>query len=101
MVDKMMEPSNQLENFLQETLKDIEKKINDIVDDENIITILKGGKRLRPLLGSIAFKVCTAGREENIKYQKFLEGCVGVELTKETSSGNSSDTCTFFATSGP
>jgi octaprenyl-diphosphate synthase len=80
MVDKMMEPSNQLENFLQETLKDIEKKINDIVDDENIITILKGGKRLRPLLGSIAFKVCTAGREENIKYQKFLEGCVGVEL---------------------
>jgi len=80
MVDIMMESSDPLEAFLQSTSKDIEKKLHEIISDESIITILKGGKRLRPLLGSIAFKVCTGGNEDKIKYQKFLEGCVGVEL---------------------
>ncbi len=80
MVDMMIEPSNPLEAFLQSTSKDIEKKMNEIISDNKIIIILKGGKRLRPLLGSIAFKVCTGGNEDKIKYQKFLEGCVGVEL---------------------
>lgn len=76
----MIESSNTLEAFLQSISEDIEKKLNEIISDNYIITILKGGKRLRPLLGSIAFKVCTGGNEENTKYQKFLEGCVGVEL---------------------
>lgn len=80
MVDIMTEVPNPLEAFLQSTSKDIEKKMNEIISDDKIITILKGGKRLRPLLGSIAFKVCTGGNEEKNKYQKFLEGCVGVEL---------------------
>jgi len=80
MVDTMIVSSNSLEEFLEETFKDIENKINEIISDENILTILEGGKRLRPLLGSIAFKVCTGGNEEKNKYQKFLEGCVGVEL---------------------
>jgi octaprenyl-diphosphate synthase len=75
-----MESSNSLEEFLQSTFKDIEKKINDLISDDYILTILHGGKRLRPLLGSIAFKVCTGGSEDSNKYQKFLEGCVGVEL---------------------
>jgi len=80
MVDTMMNSSNSLEGFLKHTFVDIENKIKEIITDENIILILEGGKRLRPLLGSIAFKVCTGGNEEKIKYQKFLEGCVGVEL---------------------
>ncbi|UCF13576.1 MAG: polyprenyl synthetase family protein [Thermoplasmatales archaeon] len=76
----MLERTNSLEPFLQNTFKDIEKKINEMITDEKILTILKGGKRLRPLLGSIAFKVCTGGDEPLGRYQKFLEGCVGVEL---------------------
>jgi len=80
MVDMMMDSSNSLEEFLNETFKHIENKIEEIISDENIITILEGGKRLRPLLGAIAFKTCTGGHEEKDKYQKFLEGCVGVEL---------------------
>jgi geranylgeranyl pyrophosphate synthase len=76
----MLERTNSLEPFLQNTFKDIENKINEMITDEKILTILKGGKRLRPLLGSIAFKVCTGGDEPLGRYQKFLEGCVGVEL---------------------
>ncbi len=76
----MLERTNSLEPFLQNTFKDIENKINEMIADEKILTILKGGKRLRPLLGSIAFKVCTGGDESSERYQKFLEGCVGVEL---------------------
>lgn len=76
----MLERTNSLEPFLQNTFKDIEDKINEMITDEKILTILKGGKRLRPLLGSIAFKVCTGGDEPLGRYQKFLEGCVGVEL---------------------
>lgn len=76
----MLERTNSLEPFLQNTFKDIENKINEMIVDEKILTILKGGKRLRPLLGSIAFKVCTGGDESSERYQKFLEGCVGVEL---------------------
>jgi len=80
MVDTMINSSNSIEGFLEDTFKDIERKIKEIVTDENILNILDGGKRLRPLLGAIAFKVCTAGHEEGSNYQKFLEGCVGVEL---------------------
>ncbi|MFW6119956.1 MAG: polyprenyl synthetase family protein [Petrotogales bacterium] len=76
----MLEQSDSLEVFLQKTFEDIENKIKTMISDERILTILKGGKRLRPLLGSIAFKVCTGGNESPEKYQKFLEGCVGVEL---------------------
>lgn len=76
----IMEASNSLEDFLQSTSKDIERKINELITDEFILSILRGGKRLRPLLGSIAFKVCTGGQENLVKYQKFLEMCVGVEL---------------------
>ena len=65
----MMDSSNSLEEFLNETFKHIENKIEEIISDENIITILEGGKRLRPLLGAIAFKTCTGGHEEKDKYQ--------------------------------
>ena len=76
----MSEQSPSLEAFLQNTFEDIENKMKEIISDEKVLEILKGGKRLRPLLGSIAFKVCTRGNESSERYHKFLEGCVCVEL---------------------
>jgi len=76
----MLEQPTSLDMFLQNTFEDIENKMKEMISDEKILSILKGGKRLRPLLGSIAFKVCTGGKEPSEMYQKFLEGCVGVEL---------------------
>lgn len=76
----MTEQAMSLESFLQKTLEDVEKKINEMISDEKILSILQGGKRLRPLLASISFKVCTGGDEPSDRYQKFLEGAVGVEL---------------------
>jgi len=80
MVDMMTEQPTSLETFLQTTHNDIENKIGEMITDQQILTILNGGKRLRPLLASIAFKVCTGGNEPEKKYQNFLEGSVGVEL---------------------
>ena len=80
MVDIMTEQSLSLEAFLQNTLDDIENKIKEMISDEKILTILEGGKRLRPLLGSLSFKVCTGGKEAPDQYQKALEGSVGMEL---------------------
>ena len=69
-----------LEVFLKQTQEDIEKKIDEIITDQNILAILKDGKRLRPLLGAISFKVCTGGNESLQQYQQFLEGAVAIEL---------------------
>ncbi|NOR17158.1 hypothetical protein GQ543_05550, partial [candidate division WOR-3 bacterium] len=76
----MTEQSLALETFLQNMHNDIEKKINEMITDEEILAILNGGKRLRHLLASITFKVCTGGAESQDQYQNFLEGAVGVEL---------------------
>ncbi|MCX6663855.1 MAG: polyprenyl synthetase family protein [Euryarchaeota archaeon] len=76
----MVDQSLALEIFLKHTYEDIEKKIEEIITDQNILTILKDGKRLRPLLGAISFKVCTGGNESSQLYQKFLEGAVAIEL---------------------
>ncbi len=80
MGDIMTEHPATLQIFLDEMHKDIENKINEMITDRNILYVLKGGKRLRPLLSAISFKVCTGGIEENKRYQKFLEGSVGIEL---------------------
>jgi geranylgeranyl pyrophosphate synthase len=69
-----------LEVFLHHTFEDIEKKIDEIITDQNILNILKDGKRLRPLLGAISFKACTGGDESPQLYQQFLEGAVAIEL---------------------
>ncbi|RLF27385.1 MAG: hypothetical protein DRN05_05695 [Thermoplasmata archaeon] len=74
-----------LETFFQKTTEDIEKKIIEMITDEKILSVLKGGKRLRPLLASLAFKVCTGGEETSDKYQTFLEGSVGIELAHNAS----------------
>ncbi|MEM0466950.1 MAG: polyprenyl synthetase family protein [Candidatus Thermoplasmatota archaeon] len=76
----MYEQSVTLETFLRKSLEDIERKISEIINDEKILFNLKGGKRLRPLLASIAFKACTKGEESSDVYERFLEGCVGIEL---------------------
>jgi len=80
MVDMMTEQPLSLELFLQQINIDIEEKIQKMITDEKILSILNGGKRLRPLLASISFKVCTGGNEQSDQYQNFLEGAVGVEL---------------------
>ncbi|MCJ7698176.1 MAG: polyprenyl synthetase family protein [Thermoplasmata archaeon] len=76
----MVDQSLALEVFLKHTYEDIEKKIDEIITDQNILAILKGGKRLRPLLGAISFKACTGGNESSQLYQDFLEGAVAIEL---------------------
>ena len=80
MVDTMVEQSLALEVFLSHAYEDVEKKIREIIPDENILTILEGGKRLRPLLAAIVFKACTGGKESPEQYQRFLEGTVAIEL---------------------
>ena len=79
----MADQSLSLEIFLKHTYEDIEKKIDEIITDQNILAILKDGKRLRPLLGAISFKACTGGNESSQLYQQFLEGAVAIELTSD------------------
>jgi len=82
-----MEPSRSqsLETFFQVAYKDVEEKIVEIIPDQKILSILKGGKRLRPLLATLAFKACTGGNETTSQYQRFLEGAVSVELAHNAS----------------
>jgi geranylgeranyl pyrophosphate synthase len=79
-VETMPEQPLSLEVFLKHSFEDIDQKIQEIITDQNILSILKGGKRLRPLLASICFKACTEGKEEQRLYQRFLEGTVAIEL---------------------
>jgi len=74
-----------LEIFLKQTQEDIEQKITETITDQNILTILKEGKRLRPLLSAISFKTCTEGNESSQLYQQFLEGAVAIELAHSAS----------------
>lgn len=80
MVETMVDKQLALEIFLKHTHEDIEEKIKEIITDPHILSILKDGKRLRPLLGAISFKVCTGGNESSKLYQHFLEGAVAIEL---------------------
>jgi geranylgeranyl pyrophosphate synthase len=76
----MVDQSLSLEVFLKHSHEDIEKKIQEIIVDQNILSILRSGKRLRPLLAAISFKTCTGGNEPAQQYQRFLEGSVAIEL---------------------
>ena len=76
----MDDDSLALEIFLKHSFEDVEQKITQIIKDDNILSILKGGKRLRPLLACISFKACTGGKETDELYQRFLEGTVAIEL---------------------
>jgi len=81
----MTDQSLSLESFFDHALIDIEKKIKETVSDDKILQILDGGKRLRPLLAILSFKVCTGGNEKPDKYQSALEGAVGIELAHNAS----------------
>ena len=80
-----MQETLTLETFFQNTGRDVERKITEIVDDAKILSILAGGKRLRPLLATLSYKTCTSGNETHEQYERFLEGAVGVELAHNAS----------------
>jgi len=72
--------SQDLDKFFQTTRVDLEKKITSTISDKKVSSILEGGKRVRPLLSQLAFKVCSQGKENAIKYQKSLEVAICIEL---------------------
>jgi len=74
-----------LGSFFDQTKIDLEKKIESTINDKKIISILSHGKRLRPLLALLSFKICTGGRETLYHYQHALEGTVTIELAHTAS----------------
>ena len=74
-----------IDSFFEITKEDIEKKIASTISDKKIFTILKYGKRLRPLLAQLSFKVCTGGKETPYQYQRSIEGTVSIELAHTAS----------------
>ena len=74
-----------IDGFFEITKVDIEKKIASAISDKKIFSILKYGKRLRPLLAHLSFKVCTGGKETPYQYQRALEGTVSIELAHTAS----------------
>ena len=74
-----------LEGFFEKTKTDLEKKIESTIEDKKIKEILINGKRLRPLLAHLSFKVCTGGKETPYQYQHALEGTVTIELAHTAS----------------
>jgi geranylgeranyl pyrophosphate synthase len=74
-----------IKDFFTKSQNDVEKKIINTITDEDIVKILKGGKRLRPLLSLLSYKVCTGGRETPADYQRALEGTVSIELAHTAS----------------
>ena len=76
----MQNQSNGLDDFFDSTREDIEQKISSTISDKQIISILKGGKRLRSLLAALAYKACTQGNEPRKDYERALEGSVTIEL---------------------
>jgi len=74
-----------LDEVFVSTKQDLEKKIATTVIDKKIISILHAGKRLRPLLAHLSFKVCTGGKETPYQYQRAIEGAVAIELAHTAS----------------
>jgi geranylgeranyl pyrophosphate synthase len=74
-----------LDVFFKTIKADIEKKIKSTITDKEILLILKSGKRLRPLLSLLSFRVCTGGKETPYQYQRALEGTVSIELAHTAS----------------
>jgi len=81
----MKNQSLTIDSFFEITKEDIEKKIASTISDKKIFAILKFGKRLRPLLAQLSFKVCTGGKETPYQYQRSIEGTVSIELAHTAS----------------
>lgn len=80
MVKQVVKEKIRFEEFILITKNDIERKIQEIVLNQQIKNLLAGGKRLRPIFATLAFKSCTCGKETNKVYEKSLEGCICMEL---------------------
>ena len=63
-----LHPEN-LDNFFDVTKTDVNKMIESMIDNKKIVKILTAGKRLRPLVAKLSFKVCTGGKETPYQYQ--------------------------------
>ena len=74
-----------LDDVFADTTQDLEKKIMTTIHDKKIISILHDGKRLRPLLAHLSFKVCTGGKETPYQYQRAIEAAVAIELAHTAS----------------
>jgi geranylgeranyl pyrophosphate synthase len=74
-----------LVDFFDITKVDVENKIKSVVKDKQIVSILQCGKRLRPMVQQLCFKVCTGGRETPYQYQRSVEGSVAIELAHTAS----------------
>jgi len=74
-----------LVDFFDITKDDVENKIKSVVKDKQIVSILQSGKRLRPMVQQLCFKVCTGGRETPYQYQRSVEGSVAIELAHTAS----------------
>ena len=77
--------SRSLERFFETTKTDLDQKIKSLINDKQIVEILQSGKRLRPLLQQLSFKVCTGGKETPYQYQRAIEGSVAIELAHTAS----------------
>lgn len=75
-----MKNKNNLEDFFDNSYIDVENKITTMIEDDEMKSILMGGKRLRSLLGQLTFKACTEGKEDKNHYNRMLEGTVSIEL---------------------
>ena len=79
------EQSIKLDDFIESSKSELEKKIVDLISDKKIASILAGRKRLRPLLANLSFKACTQGNDTPLQYQRALEGAVVIELAHAAS----------------
>ena len=77
-------PEN-LDDFFDITITDVNKMIESMIDNKIIVKILTAGKRLRPLVAKLSFKVCTGGKETPYQYQRFIESTVAIELAHTAS----------------
>lgn len=80
-----MDSTVTLEDFFDITKVDVERKIKSVIKDKQIVSILQSGKRLRPMVQQLCFKVCTGGRETPYQYQRSVEGSVAIELAHTAS----------------
>jgi len=74
-----------IESFFEKTREDLERKIKEIIHDKYILDILESGKRLRPVIAQLSFKVCTRGEETPQMYDRSIEGSVAIELAHTAS----------------
>jgi len=74
-----------LEEFIKKTRKDHDLTILKLIKDAEILKLLQNGKRLRPIMSVLSYKVCTQGKETQKIYQEILLNSVSIELAHTAS----------------